>query len=215
MSNAEETVESSITNGDKSNSNVSLSVASHTDISAPVNPKLKWYVVHAHSGFEQRAKQQLEEKIRTQGMVNFFGEVHVPQETVTEMVKGQKKTSKRKFLPGYILIQMELNEDTWHLVKNIPKITGFIGDEKDPLPMSEEEVERIFLQVKEGAAPTKSKMNFSVRDKIKVIEGPFADFVGEIEEVRTEKAKLKVLISIFGRPTPVELDFGQVEKLPQ
>lgn len=174
--------------------------------------KLEWYVVHAYSGFEMKAKQALEERVRMNKMERYFGEVHVPQETVVELVKGQKKTSNRKFFPGYILVQMVLNQDSWHLVKETPKITGFVGDATDPAPMTEEEVKRVLNQVEEGAASPRSKMSFEQGETVKVIDGPFTDFNGTIEEVKPEKGKVKVLISIFGRATPVELDFMQVEK---
>jgi transcriptional antiterminator NusG len=180
--------------------------------SPTANPKLAWYVVHAYSGFEAKAKQTLEERIRQCSFADKFGEIHVPQETVVELVKGQKKTSSRKFFPSYILVQMELNEDTWHLVKETPKITGFVGDAKDPSPISLEEVDRIMNQVQEGSASPRSKMSFEHGETVKVIDGPFAEFSGTVEEVKPDKQKVKVLISIFGRATPVELDFMQVEK---
>lgn len=182
---------------------------------APPHPnldKLKWYVVHAYSGFEFKAKQALEERIRTFGLGDVFGEIHVPQETVVELVRGQKKVSNRKFFPGYILVQMVLNQDTWHLVKETPKVSGFVGDATDPAPLSEDEVKRITNQVEEGAASPRSKMNFEQGETVKVVDGPFADFNGTVEEVKPDKGKVKVLISIFGRATPVELDFIQVEK---
>jgi transcriptional antiterminator NusG len=168
--------------------------------------------VHAYSGFEFKAKQALEERIRMHNLGDYFGEIHVPQETVVELVRGQKKTSNRKFFPGYILVQMVLNEDTWHLVKETPKITGFVGDATSPSPLSPEEVQRITTQVEEGASSPRSKMTFEQGETVKVIDGPFAEFNGTIEEVKPEKGKVKVLISIFGRATPVELDFIQVEK---
>lgn len=176
------------------------------------HPDLKWYVVHAHSGFEVKAKQALEERIRTYKLGHLFGDIRVPQETVVELVRGQKKTSNRKFFPGYVLVQMVLNQDTWHLVKETPKISGFIGDPSNPSPLSEEEVQRITSQVEEGTTSPRSKANFEQGETVKVIDGPFTDFNGTIEEVKPEKGKVKVLISIFGRATPVELDFIQVEK---
>lgn len=181
---------------------------------APVaaHPDLKWYVVHAYSGFEMKAKQVLEERIRTHNMSQLFGEIRVPQETVVELVRGQKKTSTRKFFPGYVLVQMVLNQDTWHLVKETPKITGFIGDATSPEPLAEDEVQRIMTQAEEGATSPRARMNFEQGETVKVVDGPFTDFMGTIEEVRPEKGKVKVLISIFGRATPVELDFVQVEK---
>jgi transcriptional antiterminator NusG len=173
---------------------------------------LAWYVVHAYSGFELKAKQALEERIRHAHMDSLFGDIHVPQEKVVELIKGQKKTSNRKFFPGYILVQMVLNQDTWHLVKETPKISGFIGDATDPSPLSEEEVKRIVSQVEEGSASPRSRISFEQGETVKVVDGPFADFSGTVEEVRPEKGKVKVLISIFGRATPVELDYMQVEK---
>lgn len=174
--------------------------------------EMGWYVVHVYSGFEMKAKQALEERVRSQNMGDFFGDVLVPQEMVVELVRGQKKTSNRKFFPGYILVQMALNEDTWHLVKETPKITGFVGDATQPEPMTEEEVARITSQVEEGAASPRARNNFEQGETVKVIDGPFTDFNGTVEEVRPDKGKLRVLISIFGRATPVELDFIQVEK---
>jgi transcription termination/antitermination protein NusG len=156
---------------------------------------LRWYVVHAYSGFEFKAKRALEERIRLNKMEPLFGEIHVPQETVVELVRGQKKTSNRKFFPGYILVNMVLNEDTWHLVKETPKITGFVGDATDPEPLLQEEVDRILQQVEDGASSPKSKASFEQGETVKVIDGPFAEFNGTIEEA-----------------TPVELDFIQVEK---
>lgn len=172
----------------------------------------KWYVVHTYSGFENRAKQNLEERIKNLGKGDYFSNILVPTETVVELVKGKKKTSQRKIFPGYILVQMELNEDTWHIVKDTPKITGFAGDSTKPLPISEKEVEEIMSTMKEGVSKAKSKVSFNAGDSVRVIDGPFVNFIGTIEEVKLEKRKLKVLVSIFGRSTPVELDFIQVEK---
>jgi transcriptional antiterminator NusG len=171
-----------------------------------------WYVVNTYSGYENRAKQNLEERIKTLGKVEFFSEILVPTETVIELVKGKRKTSQRKIFPGYILVKMELNEETWHIVKDTPKITGFAGDGTRPVPISEKEVEGILAQMKEGVSKAKPKVSFGVGDNVRVIDGPFANFIGTIEEVKPEKRKLKVLVSIFGRATPVELDFIQVEK---
>lgn len=172
----------------------------------------RWYVVHTYSGFENRAKQNLEERIKNLGKSEFFSEILVPTETVVELVKGKKKTSQRKIFPGYLLVKMELNEDTWHIVKETPKITGFAGDGTKPIPISEKEVEEILSQMKEGVTKAKSKVTFNAGDTVRVIDGPFVNFIGTIEEVKPEKRKLKVLVSIFGRATPVELDFIQVEK---
>lgn len=172
----------------------------------------QWYVVHTYSGFENRAKQNLEEKIKNLGKEKYFSEILVPTETVVELVKGKRKATQRKIFPGYILVKMELNEETWYIVKGTPKITGFAGDRTKPIPISEKEVEEIISQMKEGVSKAKPKVKFNVGDSVRVIDGPFVNFVGTIEEIKPEKRKLKVSVSIFGRSTPVELDFIQVEK---
>jgi transcriptional antiterminator NusG len=172
----------------------------------------QWYVIHTYSGFEKRAKQNLEERIKNLSKVDLFSDILVPTETVVELVKGKRKTSQRKIFPGYILVKMELNEETWHIVKDTPKITGFAGDGTKPIPMSEKEIEEILSQMKEGVSKAKPKVSFNVGDSVRVIDGPFVNFVGTIEEVKPDKRKLKALVSIFGRATPVELDFIQVEK---
>ncbi len=171
-----------------------------------------WYVVHTYSGFEQKAKLALEERVRALGKEAFVSEVLVPSESVVEMKKGVKKTTSRKFFPGYILVKMELNEDTWHLIKNTPKITGFVGNNTNPPIVPEEEVRRITQQIDEGTLRPKPKVSFEKGENVRVIDGPFATFNGMVEEVNPEKGKLKVLVSIFGRSTPIELDFMQVEK---
>lgn len=175
-------------------------------------PKMKWYVVNAYSGFEAKAKKALEERIVTMGKKDFFGEILVPSENVVEMVAGQKKTTNRKFFPGYILVQMILNDDTWHVVKNTPKISGFVGNTTKPTAVPEKEVRRITTQISEGTLKPKMKMTFEKGESIRVIDGPFQNFNGLVDEVRPDKGKLRVLVSIFGRSTPVELDFIQVEK---
>jgi transcriptional antiterminator NusG len=172
----------------------------------------QWYVVHTFSGYEYKVKTALEERIKTLGKQEFFGEVLVPTEKVVELVKGKKKTSSRKFFPGYILVQMEMNEETWHIVKGTPKVTGFVGGGTNPPPVPDEEVKAITHQMEEGAAKPRPRVLFSVGESVKVVDGPFADFNGVVEEVKPEKGKLRVLISIFGRATPVELDFVQVER---
>ena len=172
----------------------------------------QWYVIHTYSGFEKRAKQNLEERIKNLGKADFFSDILVPTETVVELVKGKRKTSQRKIFPGYLLVKMVLNEETWHIVRDTPKITGFAGDGTKPIPMSDKEIEEILSQMKEGGAKAKPKISFNVGDNVRVIDGPFVNFIGTIEEVKPEKRKLKVLVSIFGRATQVELDFIQVEK---
>jgi transcriptional antiterminator NusG len=185
-----------------------------TEDGPPKNPNLKWYVVHTYSGFENRAKKSLEERIKQNNMDAAFGEILIPTETVEEVRGGTKRVSKRKFFPGYMLVQMELNKDTWHLVKNTQKVTGFVGgkDEKAPT-ISEAEVGRLTQQMSEGVTKVAPKVAFEDGDSVRVIDGPFANFSGTIEEVKAEKQKVRVLVSIFGRSTPVELDFMQVEKV--
>ena len=147
----------------------------------------QWYVVHTYSGFENRAKQNLEERIKNLGKGDFFSTILVPTETVVELVKGKRKTSQRKIFPGYILVKMELNEETWHIVKDTPKVTGFAGDGTKPIPISEKEVEEILSQMKEGVAKVKAKVSFNIGDSVRVIDGPFVNFIGTIEEVNLKK----------------------------
>jgi len=172
----------------------------------------QWYVVHTYSGYEQKAKIALEERIQSLGKKDFFTEILVPSESVVEMKKGVKKTTSRRFFPGYILVKMELTNDTWHLVKNTPKVTGFVGHGKNPPAVPEEEVSRITKQIDEGTLRPKPKVEFEKGESVRVVDGPFATFAGVVEDVNPEKGKLKVLVSIFGRSTPIELDFMQVEK---
>jgi transcriptional antiterminator NusG len=180
----------------------------------------KWYVVHTYSGFEQKAKAALEERVRslrlseeTRAIGDKFGDVVVPVERVQELGKGgARKVSNRKFFPGYIFVNMELDEETWHVVKDTPKVTGFVGHSTSPPEVPAAEVEAIKAQMEEGALRPKPKVLFEVGEAVKVVDGPFQDFNGTVEEVRPEKGKVRVLISIFGRATPVELDFVQVEK---
>ena len=174
---------------------------------------LKWYIVHTYSGFEKKVKQNLEERIRTLGQKDYFGQILVPTEQVVELRKGQKRTSSRKFYPGYILVHMALNDETWHTVRNTAKVTGFVGGEVNPTPIPDEEAQRIINQMEEGVSRPKPKYSFQEGDEVRVIDGPFSNFQGVVEEVKPEKEKLRVLITIFGRPTPVELDFIQVNKI--
>ena len=173
----------------------------------------KWYVVHTYSGFEHKAKAALEERVRALHLEDKFGQVLVPVERVQELGKGgQRKISSRKFFPGYIFVNMILDDETWHVIKDTPKITGFVGHSTSPPEVPESEVREITAQMEEGALRPKPKVLFEVGEAVKVIDGPFQDFNGTVEEVKPEKGKVRVLISIFGRATPVELDFVQVEK---
>jgi transcription termination/antitermination protein NusG len=174
---------------------------------------MRWYVVHAYSGQEKSIQAALIDRIKRSGMQDKFGDVLVPTEEVVEMKSGQKALSERRFFPGYILVQMEMTDETWHLVKSTPKVTGFIGGSAmKPTPVPDREVENILNQVKEGVEKPKPKVLFEVGENVRVTEGPFTDFNGNVEEVNYDKSKLRVSVLIFGRATPVELDFGQVEK---
>jgi transcriptional antiterminator NusG len=175
----------------------------------------KWYAVHTYSGFENKVKKSLEERVRQANLQELFGEILIPMEQVVEMVKGEKKTSKRKFFPGYVLVQMEMDDGTWHLVKGTAKVTGFVGAAKIPKDVpaiSDKEVARLTSQISEGTLKPKPKVQFEEGDPVRVTDGPFSNFNGTVEEVKPEKGKVRVLVSIFGRATPVELDFMQVEK---
>jgi transcriptional antiterminator NusG len=174
---------------------------------------LRWYVVHTYSGFEHKVKLNLEERIRTLGQESMFGEIVVPTEQVVELKKGQKRTSSRKFYPGYILVQMLLNDETWHTVNNTEKVTGFVGGGQKPAPIPDAEAERIIRQMEEGISKPKPRYTFEEGDEVRVIDGPFSNFQGTVSEVKPDKEKLRVLITIFGRSTPVELDFIQVNKV--
>lgn len=174
--------------------------------------KLRWYVVHTYSGFEQKAKKSLEERAKLEGMEASFGEILVPTEDVVERVGGSTRKSKRKFFPGYMLVQMELNDRTWHLVKNTPKVTGFVGNQQHPVPIRESEVQKLTQRLESGELHSKVEIEFEEGERVRVIDGPFASFNATIEEVKADKQKLRVLVSIFGRATPVELDYNQVEK---
>ncbi|MBI5252165.1 MAG: transcription termination/antitermination protein NusG [Desulfomonile tiedjei] len=173
---------------------------------------LRWYVVHTYSGYENRVKTALQEKVRSTGLEERITDVLIPSESVVELVKGERRTSNRKFFPGYILVQMELDDQTWHIVKSTPKVTGFIGSRTEPAVIPDDEVEKIKSQMAEGQDKPKPKYSFEKGDSVRVVDGPFINFSGTVEEVRPDKGKLRVLVSIFGRPTPVELDFIQVTK---
>ena len=174
---------------------------------------LNWYVVHAYSGFEDRVMNTLKERVVQYGLEDKFGEVLVPKEEVVEMREGKKRTTDRKFFPGYVLVQMEMNDDTWHMVKDMPRVLGFIGGTSDrPAPISEDEANSILQRVEEGVDKPTPKVMFEAGEVIRVIDGPFKDFNGVVEEVNYEKNRLRVSVLIFGRSTPVDLEFTQVEK---
>mgnify|MGYP001415203913 FL=1 len=172
---------------------------------------LKWYGVHTYSGFENRVKLSLQERIKNLQLEESFGEILIPSETVVELKKGEKRTSTRKFFPGYILVNMELNDETWHVVKETARVTGFVGG-NNPMVIPEEEVHKITRRMEEGAEKPRPKVEFEVGETVRVVDGPFLNFSGVVEDVKPDKAKLRVMVSIFGRATPVELEFMQVEK---
>lgn len=180
---------------------------------APTNPDLRWYVVHAYSGMEKAVERNIIERIARSGMESKFGRILVPMEEVVEIKNGQKKTTERKFFPGYVLVEMVMDDDTWHLVKHTNKVTGFVGGAKNrPAPISESEVIKIVTQMQEGTDKPRHKIEFLVGELVRVKEGPFTDFNGSVEDVNYEKSKVRVAVTIFGRSTPVELDFSQIEK---
>jgi transcription termination/antitermination protein NusG len=171
----------------------------------------KWYGIHTYSGFENKVRLSLLERIKNQGLEEHFGEVLIPSETVVELKKGEKRTSSRKFFPGYILVNMDLNDETWHVVKETSKVTGFVGG-NNPVAIPDEEVLKITRRIEEGAEKPRPKVLFEVGETVRVIDGPFLNFSGVVEDVKPDKGKLRVMVSIFGRSTPVELEFMQVEK---
>jgi len=173
----------------------------------------RWYIVHAYSNFEKKVADSIREQSVAKGLGDLFEEILVPTEEVVEQRRGRKVTSERRFFPGYVLVKMEMTDEAYHLIKNTPKVTGFLGSDKKPIPITEEEALRILHQVKEGIERPRPSISFEVGEQVRVADGPFASFNGLVEEVDEERARVKVAVSIFGRPTPVELEFGQVEKL--
>jgi transcriptional antiterminator NusG len=174
----------------------------------------RWYIVHAYTNFERKVADAIKERAKAAGLDDLFEEVLVPTEEVIEVKRGRKIQAERKFLPGYVLVKMEMTDPAFVLIKNTPKVTGFLGAENKPMPISEEEARRILHQVEEGVERPKPSITFEIGEQVKVADGPFASFSGHVEEVDEERARVKVAVSIFGRPTPVELEFGQVEKVP-
>jgi transcription termination/antitermination protein NusG len=173
----------------------------------------RWYIVHAYSNFERKVAESIKERAAAAGLGDMFEEVLVPMEEVVEMRRGRKVSSERKFFPGYVLVKMDLNDQTYHLIKATPKVTGFLGTENKPIPITEAEAGRILQQVQEGVERPKPSVTFEIGEQVRVADGPFASFNGLVEEVDEERARLKVAVSIFGRATPVELEYAQVEKI--
>lgn len=182
-------------------------------LASPANPDLRWYVVHAYSGMEKAVERNLIERINRAGMQAKFGRIMVPTEEVVEIKNGQKRTTERRFFPGYVLVEMVMDDESWHLVKHTNKVTGFVGGAKNrPAPISEADVQKIVSQMQEGTEKPRHKVEFEVGEYVRVKEGPFTDFNGTVEDVNYDKNKVRVSVTIFGRATPVELEFSQVEK---
>jgi transcriptional antiterminator NusG len=173
----------------------------------------QWFIVHTYSGFEKKVKQSLEQRVKAYGLGDEFGEILIPTEDVVEMRGGRKVVSSKRFFPGYLLVEMHMSDEAWHVVKNTPKVTGFVGSGNRPVPLSQEEADQIFVQVKESIEKPKPKYTFERGEGVRIIDGPFSNFQGVVEEVNLDRNTLKVMVTIFGRSTPVELDFLQVEKL--
>jgi transcriptional antiterminator NusG len=180
---------------------------------APLPPHHKWYVIHTYSGFENKVKQSIEQRVGAAGMGEMVSQVMIPTETIVELKKGKRREASQKFFPGYVLIRMEMTDDLWYLIKNTPKVTGFVGPGVRPTPIPEEQVKAILQQVETGAERPKHRILFSRGESVRVIDGPFSNFTGVVEEVKADKGRLKVMVSIFGRPTPVDLEFLQVERV--
>jgi transcriptional antiterminator NusG len=173
----------------------------------------RWYIVHAYSNFENKVAESIKEQAAAKGLADLFEQILVPTEEVVEMRRGRKVTSERRFFPGYVLVKMDMTDEAYHLIKNTPKVTGFLGSDNKPIPISEAEAGRILHQVQEGVERPRPSITFEIGEQVRVADGPFASFNGLVEEVDEERSRLKVAVSIFGRPTPVELEFGQVEKV--
>ncbi|HEY2051792.1 MAG TPA: transcription termination/antitermination protein NusG [Caulobacteraceae bacterium] len=179
----------------------------------PANPHHKWYIVHAYSNFEKKVADSIREQAHNQGLDDSFSEILVPTEDVVEIRRGRKINSERKYFPGYVLVKMDLSDEAYHLVKNTPKVTGFLGSGSKPMPVSEREVARIIGAIEEGVERPKPTVRFEIGESVRVTDGPFASFNGSVEQVDEDRARLRVTVSIFGRATPVELEYGQVEKI--
>jgi transcriptional antiterminator NusG len=179
----------------------------------PKNPNMKWYIIHTYSGFERKVRESLESRIHAFGLEEKIGKVLIPTEAVTEVRGGKKYTTERMFYPGYVLVEMDMDDHVWHVVKSTPRVTGFVGTGQQPTPLSEEEVNQIVYRVAEGKEKPKLKVKYDKNESVRITDGPFATFTGVVDEVNEDRETLKVMVTIFGRSTPVELEFGQVEKI--
>jgi len=189
------------------------SAAETASSEAPRNPNMKWYIIHSYSGFERKVRESLESRVQAFGLQDKIGRVLIPTESVTEVRGGKKYTSERMFYPGYVLVEMDMDDHVWHVVKSTPRVTGFVGTGQQPTPLSEEEVQNIVYRVGESKDKPKLKVKFEKNESVRITEGPFASFTGVVDEVNEDRETLKVMVTIFGRSTPVELEFGQVEKV--
>jgi len=185
----------------------------NAEAAVAANPRHKWYIVHAYSNFEKKVAEAIREQSRAQGLEDKFSDILVPTEDVVEVRRGRKVNAERKFFPGYVLVKMELTDEAYHLIKNTPKVTGFLGSQNKPQPVSEREVARIIGAIEEGVERPKPTITFEIGETVRVTDGPFASFNGSVEQVDEDRARLRVTVSIFGRATPVELEYGQVEKV--
>jgi len=179
----------------------------------PANEQFKWYIIHAYSGFERKVKESLEGRVQAFGLQNKIGRVMIPTEPVTELVNGKKRTVERVFLPGYVLVEMDLDNDLWHVIKNTPRVTGFLGTGDKPVALSEEEVSSILFRSETSKDKPRLKIKFEKSEQVRITDGPFANFNGVVDEINEDRDTLKVMVTIFGRSTPVELEFGKVEKI--
>jgi transcriptional antiterminator NusG len=180
---------------------------------APRNPNMRWYIIHSYSGFERKVRESLESRVQAFGLQEKIGKVLIPTESVTEVRNGKKYTVERMFYPGYVLVEMDMNDEVWHVVKSTPRVTGFVGTGQQPTPLSDEEVQHIVYRVSESKDKPKLKVKFEKNESVRITEGAFASFTGVVDDVNEDRSTLKVMVTIFGRSTPVELEFGQVEKV--
>jgi transcription termination/antitermination protein NusG len=189
-------------------------VANEDGSGPPTNPSMKWYIIHSYSGFERKVKESIEARVRAdERLSGKIGRVLIPTESVTEVRNGKKYTSERMFYPGYVLVEMDMDDNVWHVVKSTPRVTGFVGTGQQPTPLSEDEVQQIVYRVADSKEKPKLKVKFGKNESVRITEGPFASFTGQVDEVNEDRETLKVMVTIFGRSTPVELEFGQVEKV--
>ena len=192
---------------------VGVGAGGSEQLGPPANEKFKWYIIHAYSGFERKVRESLEGRVQAFGLQNKIGRVMIPLESVTEVVNGKKRTVERVFLPGYVLVEMDLDNDLWHIIKNTPRVTGFLGTGDNPVALSEEEVSSILFRTDTSKEKPRLKIKFEKNESVRITDGPFANFNGVVDEVNEDRETVKVMVTIFGRSTPVELEFGKVEKV--